>query len=126
VASQNTPRKLTVFERFSTQKYTTGRETAVLMKGFLVDHVPTGADAAVNKIGRWHKPWFFEHARAMLGGGTEVVEYANVTGFYSNLLIFCRFMLENAARSRYRPLGGASLRSATVPSGFDCVKLNEI
>jgi hypothetical protein len=43
--------------------------------------------------------------------------------------IFARFdlfvLLGNSTRSRYRPLGGASLRSATVPSGCGILKMSK-
>jgi hypothetical protein len=46
--------------------------------------------------------------------------------FHPNLLIFHRCLLGSSARSRCRPLGGASLRSDTVISGVGAVKMNEI
>jgi hypothetical protein len=46
--------------------------------------------------------------------------------FHSNLLISHRVLLGNTARSRYRPLGGPSLRYDMVPSEVGGVKLNEI
>lgn len=48
-------------------------DRAVIMEGVFVDQ--PGSDGPVNPIGRWYKPWFYEHARTYLEKGNGGVEY---------------------------------------------------
>eukprot|EP00041_Stephanoeca_diplocostata_P018455 m.386591 g.386591 ORF g.386591 m.386591 type:complete len:466 (+) comp21018_c1_seq3:679-2076(+) len=50
------------------------RKSCVVMTGSFVD-APTEHDATINHVGRWHKPWFYTHVRAMLNRDTDIVEY---------------------------------------------------
>jgi len=53
----------------------------VLMKG---DFCPRGDVEAdkVNRIGLWHKPWFFKYVQSILNGGQSVVEYIPARDYY--------------------------------------------
>jgi delta24-sterol reductase len=56
---------------------------AVIMTGMMAHTVPAGA--TLNRIGRWHAPWFFEHARDMFfktAASEFVVEYVPLRDYY--------------------------------------------
>ncbi|MEU3354599.1 FAD-binding oxidoreductase [Streptomyces sp. NPDC037389] len=52
----------------------------VVVTGTLVDH-PRARDGTVNRMGRWYKPWFHEHARARCRQRRNV-EYVPLRDFY--------------------------------------------
>jgi hypothetical protein len=66
--------------------------------------------------------------RSMVPGQQMATQQQRAAG-EDHYHIFARFylfvLLENSARSRYRPLGGASLRSATVPSGCGFLQMSK-
>jgi delta24-sterol reductase len=49
------------------------RDSGVIMTGALTD--TPGTDGRVNRIGRWHRPWFYKHVEALLRAGHPAVEY---------------------------------------------------
>ena len=56
------------------------RDSAVIICGTLTDELP--ADGTVNPIGRWYKPWFYQHARSYLEKGRDGIEYAPLRHYY--------------------------------------------
>jgi len=63
-------------------------DTAVVMSGDFVtaSEIPRGA---TNRIGLWHKPWFYKHVQKMLYTGSDkkknnepIVEYIPLTDYY--------------------------------------------
>ena len=62
-------------------------EHAVLMEGDLVDAPPPRSSSsslpteAVNRIGRWYKPWFFKHVESVLVSGQDRVEYIPIRDY---------------------------------------------
>uniref|UniRef100_A0A7E4ZQF1 Delta(24)-sterol reductase n=1 Tax=Panagrellus redivivus TaxID=6233 RepID=A0A7E4ZQF1_PANRE len=55
-------------------------DTGVVMTGFFADSPPV--NASVNNIGRWYKPWFFEHVRSICTANQEIVEYIPLRDYY--------------------------------------------
>ncbi|MTI31280.1 FAD-binding oxidoreductase [Xanthovirga aplysinae] len=55
------------------------KDKAVVMKGNLVDRPQK--DGILNKIGRWHKPWFFKHVESYLEKGNGI-EYIPLRQYY--------------------------------------------
>lgn len=52
-------------------------DTAVVMTGTMVEQAPT-----VNSIGRFWKPWFFEHVRSFLNKNQTFTEYLPLRDYY--------------------------------------------
>jgi delta24-sterol reductase len=54
------------------------KEKAVVM---LADMVDSCEVSKLNKIGKWHKPWFFKHVESFLTRG-EFTEYIPLRDYY--------------------------------------------
>ena len=59
------------------------RDKSVVMFGEMADADDVPREAVVNKIGTWHKPWFFKHVEAFADNRvTEAVEYIPLRDYY--------------------------------------------
>jgi delta24-sterol reductase len=56
------------------------RETAVIMRGNFTDELD--ADGNTNAIGRWYKPWFYQHVKTYLNNRQGGVEYIPLRHYY--------------------------------------------
>ncbi|CAI8860785.1 Delta24-sterol reductase [Methylocaldum szegediense] len=55
-------------------------DTAVVLCGTMTDAVE--ADGPLNPIGRWYKPWFYQHARTYLAERKEGYEYVPLRDYF--------------------------------------------
>ena len=57
-----------------------GRDAAVVMRGRFSDQIDS--DGTLNRIGRWHKPWFYKHVQTFLERRETQVEYLPLRHYY--------------------------------------------
>uniref|UniRef100_A0A914UU02 Delta(24)-sterol reductase n=1 Tax=Plectus sambesii TaxID=2011161 RepID=A0A914UU02_9BILA len=56
------------------------KSTGVVMRGKFSDNPPK--NGVINAIGRWYKPWFFTHVKAILDRNEIVTEYIPLRDYY--------------------------------------------
>ena len=78
-------------------------ERAVVMTGQLRDPVTPGERTRINRINRWHKPWFYKHAESFLERGPGA-EYVPLDEYYHRHSRSIFWVLEEMVPFCHHPL----------------------
>ncbi len=78
------------------------RDSAVIMRAQLADR-PHG-DGPVNPIGRWYKPWFYQHVKTYLDAKREGVEYVPLRHYFHRHTRSLFWMMEDIIPFGNNPL----------------------
>ena len=58
------------------------KEKGVVMRGRFSDGPPKNHGGTINKIGKWHKPWFYTHVEKIGKRQKEVTEFIPLRDYY--------------------------------------------